>query len=270
MSTTTKAKWSWSDAPFSTKPDPRRFFPAISQEESLSRIHFLVDNLRRLGILSGPSGCGKSLLLDVVAKQFGFQNRQVVLTSVMGVDVDEFLWKIAAGMGTNPVITASTRQLWRDIEDVITANRYQCLSTVLLFDDVEEAETDVLGAITRLVQSDNSDASKLSVVLACNSNRTHLLGSRIPELCDLRIELDPWSEDEVSDFVRKSLTSAACSSELFTEGALKQLCEATEGVPRRIQQLAQLSLVAAAAQDLDEIDEETLAAVRRELSTTDW
>ena len=270
MSTAAKAKWSWNDAPFSTKPDPRRFYPAVSQEESLSRLHFLVDNHRRLGILTGPSGCGKSLLLEVVAKQFRFQNRQVVLESVMGVDVDEFLWKVAAGLGTNPAITTSTRQLWRDIDDVIAANRYQCLSTVLLFDDVEEAEADVLSSITRLVQGDKSDDSRLTVVLACNSNRTHLLGSRIPELCDLRVELEPWSDEEVSEFVRNSLTSAACSSDLFTPEALELLSEATEGVPRRVQQLAQLSLVAAAAQDLDEIDEETLAAVRRELSTTDW
>ena len=40
----------------------------------------------------------------------------------------------------------------------------------------------------------------------------------------------------------------------------------TGGVPRRVTQLAQLSLVAAMAQDLAEIDEQTLEAVHLELS----
>lgn len=270
MSTATKTNWSWNDAPFSTKLDVRRFYPGVSQEESLSRLHFLVDNQRRLGILTGPSGCGKSLALEVAAKQFRKQNRQVVLTSVIGVDVDEFLWKLAAGLGTNPCINASARELWRDIDDVIAANRYQCVATVILFDDLEEAETDVLAAITRLTQSDRTDDSKLTIILACNSNKTHLLGPRLPELCDLVVEIEPWSTEEVKSFVTTSLTAAACSPDLFTDGAIDFLARTTAGVPRRVQQLAQLALVAAAAQDLEQIDEDTLNAVHQELSTTAW
>lgn len=270
MATATKSTWTWNDAPFSTKLDARRFYPGVSQEESLSRLHFLVDNHRRLGILTGASGCGKSMVLEVAAKQFRQRNNQVVLDSVVGVDPDEFLWKLAAGLGTNPSIRATNRELWRDIDDLISANRYQQLATVLLFDDVEEAETDVLQSITRIAQSDKSDDSRLTVVVAADSRKTHLLGQRLAELCDLRVEIEPWGEDEVTDFVRTALTSAACSPDLFTEGSLRLLTESTNGVPRQVQQLAQLSLVAAAAQDLEEIDEETLDAVQRELSTTNW
>lgn len=270
MTTATKSAWSWNDAPFSTKLDPRRFYPGISQEESLSRLHFLVDNHRRLGVLTGPSGCGKSMLLEVAAKQFRQQNRQVVMQSAMGVEADEFLWKLAAGMGSNPAISARPRHLWRDIDDQIAANRYQRIATVLLFDDVEEAETEVLSSIVRLVQSDCSDDSRLTIITGCDSSRIHLLGSRLQELCDLRVELEAWNKEEVENFVRMSLTAAACSPDLFTEGSIRRLSELTEGIPRRIQQLAQLSLVAAAAQDLHEIDENTLDAVQRELSATSW
>lgn len=270
MTTATKPTWSWNDAPFSTKLDARRFFPGVSQEESLSRLHFLVDNHRRLGVVSGPSGCGKSMILEVAARQFRQQNRQVVLTSLVGVDTDEFLWKLAAGLGTNPDIDAPPRRLWRDIDDLISANRYQRIATVLLFDDVEEAETDVLAAVTRIAQSDKSDESQLTLVIACDSSRTHLLGNRLPELCELRVELEPWDEEEVTDFVRTALTTAGCSSNLFTEASVQRLAELTGGVARRVQQLAQLALVAAAAQDLQEVDEDTLDAVHRELSTTGW
>jgi type II secretory pathway predicted ATPase ExeA len=90
------------------------------------------------------------------------------------------------------------------------------------------------------------------------------------ELCDLRLELEPWSNEEVESFVRNSLTTAACSPDLFTEACIRRLAELTDGIPRRVQQLAQLSLVAAAAQDLDEIDEDTLDTVQQELSATTW
>lgn len=270
MSTATKSTWSWNDAPFSTKLDARRFFPGISQEESLSRLHFLVDNHRRLGILTGPNGCGKSMVLEVAAKQFQQQNRQVVLNSVVGMDSDEFLWRLAASLGTNPSIEASPRQLWRDIDDLISANRYQRIATVMLFDDVEEAEADVLSSIVRIAQCDKSDESRLTMVVASDSSRTHLLGKRLIELCDLRVELEPWGEEEVDEFVRTALTSAGCSPDLFNAASIERLAELAQGVPRKVQQLAQLALVAAAAQDLEVIDEDTLDAVQGELSTTDW
>lgn len=270
MATATQSTWSWNDAPFSTKLDPRRFYPGVSQEESLSRLHFLVDNHRRLGILTGPSGCGKSLLLEVAAKQFRQQNRQVFLSSVVGVDADEFLWKLAAGLGANPQVDMKPLQLWRDIGDLVAANRYQRIATVLLLDDVEEAESEVLSAIARLLQSDNGDDSRLTLIVASETSRAHLLSRRLQEQCDLRVELEPWSEPEVASFVRRSLASAACAPDLFGDAALQRLFELTEGIPRRVQQLAQLSLVAAAAQDLPEIDEDTLNAVQRELVAADW
>lgn len=270
MPTATKSDSRWSDAPFSTKLDTRRFYPGVSQEESLSRMHFLVENRRRLGVFTGPVGCGKSLLLEVAARQFRQQNHEVGSFSLTGVDYDEFLWKLAAELGGNPEIDASARQLWRDINDRISANRYQRISTILMFDDVEDAETEVISAIVRLAQSDLSGDSRLTIVVASESSRSHLLGPRLMELCDLRIELESWSAEEVASFVATSLAATGCSPDLFTEASLERLTRLSAGVPRRVQQLAQLALVAGEAQDLDQIDESTLEAVHEELSATSW
>lgn len=268
MATATNVKWSWNDAPFSTKLDLRRFFHGVSQEESLSRIQFLVDNRRRVGVLTGAQGSGKTMLLEVAAQQFRQQNRMVLLSSVVGVDTDEFVWKLAAGLGANPSITAPVRRLWRDIEDQICSNRYLRISTVILLDDVEEAETEVLASISRLLQLDASDESQLTLIASCEEKRTHLLGQRLHDACDLRIELEPWTAEEVENFVHYALTASACGPDLFTSPAITRLFELSAGIPRRVQQVAQLALVAAAAQDLAEIDEDTVNAVSQELSAS--
>lgn len=266
MPTATPSRWTWNEAPFSTKLDIRRFFLGTTQEEALSRMHFLVDNRRRLGVLTGPAGCGKSMVLEVCAKQLRQQNRRVTKQSLIGLDGAEFLWRLAAGFGANPHVSATPLQLWRSIDDQITANRYQRVSSVLIFDDVEEAETEVLTALARLAQTDQSDDSRLTIILACDPSRTQLLGPRLQELCDLLVELEPWTESETAEFLQESLQAVACSRDLFADDAVKRLYELTEGVPRRVQQIAQLSLVAAVAQDLETVDSDTVSAVFDELS----
>ena len=272
MPSTTDSTWGWNDAPFSAKFDPKRFYTGVSQEEAISRMQFLVDNRRLLGILEGPSGCGKSLVLDVCARQFRQQGRQVVSCNLMGVDAGEFLWQLAAGLGSHPKLDATALELWRDIEDRIKANRYQRIDTVVFGDNCEEADSEVLMLLARLTQLDMSDDSRLTIVLAIEEGRCHRLGRRLQELCDLRIEMEPWTEDEIADFVKAALATAACNLDVFTPEALQRLCDLSDGVPRRVQQLAQLAIFAAAAQDLEEIDEDTLDAVQRELSArpTAW
>ena len=265
MSTTLQNNWTWNEAPFSTKPDPKRFFPGVSQEEALSRIHFLVDNQRRLGVLSGPPGCGKSMVFEVCARQLRQQNRQVCVQSLVGLQGDEFLWRLGVGLGTNPSIDAGVRQLWRQIDDQIRASRYQRVSNVLLLDDVEDAETEVLTMLIRLAQSDLSEDSQLTMVLACNQRRAHLLGDRLLELSDLRVDIEPWSFDETRSFLRTALSASACDSNILPEDTVQRLHELTEGVPRAVQQLAQLALVAAAAEDLEFIDSSLLDSVHTEL-----
>ncbi len=254
--------WSGSDAPFSTNLDPRRFFPGASHEEALSRLHFLVDNHRRLGLLVGPHGCGKSMVLEVLHRQLRQQGRQVISANAIGVDSCEFQWKVAAGLGANPRTDAWPRELWREIDDRIISNRYQRADTILLVDDAEEAETEVLTSLARLAQIDLSDESRFTIVLAADNARSHLIGRRLQELCELRVELEPWDSEETLRFLRTALNKADIDSSLFTAGAAERLFDLTGGVPRRVTQLAQLSLVASMAQDLSEIDYDTLVAVQ--------
>ena len=139
---------------------------------------------------------------------------------------------------------------------------------MIFCDNVEEAEADVLTLLARLAQFDLTEDARLSLVLASEDMRTHLLGKRLLELCDLRIELEPWSADEVIAFVQGTLEAAACGSGLFTAAAMRQLTELSGGIPRRVQHLAQMALIASSAKDLEEIDEDILHAVHEELTSS--
>ena len=85
-------------------------------------------------------------------------------------------------------------------------------------------------------------------------------------LADLRIDIEPWGRDETEKYLRASLAQAGCRTAVFAEPALARLQELSHGIPRRINQLADLALLAGAGQDLPQIGPEVVESAYRELS----
>ena len=194
--------WGLRESPFRPALDWRRFFPSPSHEEALARLDFLFDQGRRLGWLFGPTGCGKSLVLEVFARKIRRGGAQVANLSLVGADLHEFLWLLAAELGTNPDRSEDPFRLWRGILDRLTENRYQQLDTVLLLDDTQQAQANVLEHVTRLAQLEVKGSGGLTIVLA--ADRAHRLPGRLLELAELRIDLEPWEPADTIEYVTKS------------------------------------------------------------------
>jgi type II secretory pathway predicted ATPase ExeA len=86
------------------------------------------------------------------------------------------------------------------------------------------------------------------------------------EQAALRIDLFPWDEVETRDYLAKSLTAVGRETSVFETSAARRLFELSGGAPRKVNQLAQLALLAGAGQALSQIDMETIDAVQEELS----
>jgi general secretion pathway protein A len=108
----------------------------------------------------------------------------------------------------------------------------------------------------------------LTVILALEASRISRLGGDLLQLSQLRIRLEPWNVPEIREYLSSSLARVGCDRQLFEDSAVIRLQELTDGIPRWVTQLAELSLVAAAAQQRDSIDSEIIEAVYQELSAT--
>ena len=272
-----RSHWGLREAPFRTDLDPRFFYQSPNHEEALARLHFLVDERRRVGLCFGPSGGGKSMLLEVFARELRRQGRQVANISLLGAELHEFVWLLAAELGGNPGRDDSTFSLWRNVTDRITENRYQQFDTVILLDDADEAEPPVLDAIVRLAECDRSPAARLTLVVTSTNGNVRRLGSRLLDLAELRIDLNPWEQADTLGYIVTALRQAGRRSSattrsdrsndepVFTDEAIVRLHRLCDGIPRRIIQLANLSLLAGAGGHVDQIDGDTVESAFQEL-----
>jgi general secretion pathway protein A len=259
--------WGLRESPFRGLLDPNYFYQSPTHDEALARLHFLVEQGRRLGLLCGPPGSGKSLLLKVFAEQLARTARPVARLSLLGVAPAEMLWLLAAEWGLGPDPAGSMAAVWRALADRLAEYRYQQLEAVVLLDDADQADREVLQQVARLARFDSSPEMRLTIVLAGRNEGMSKLGGALLDLAELRIAVEPWQQSETEDFVNAMLTQAGGKSPVFAGPAVARLHELSHGIPRRAAQLADLALLAGAGQQLPQIDAELVEAVYQELAT---
>lgn len=257
--------WGLQESPFRGSLDPRYYFNSPSHDEALARLQFMVENQRRLGLMLGASGSGKSLLLELFGRQQRSAGNQAIVLPLLGMDGHEFLWQLARQLGDDLPPDAPVGRVWCSLTDRLSVNRYQHIDTILLLDDADEASSDLLTSITRLVQWRPAPESRMTIVLAAKENRAERLGRRLLERCELRIDLTPWRHEDTAEYLQSALDKAGRSSPTFDAQAIARLHELTDGVPRRVRQVAELALLAGAGQQLEHIDEQTVDTVNQEL-----
>jgi general secretion pathway protein A len=227
--------------------------------EALARLEFLRESRSPIGLLIGPAGSGKTTVLGEFAHQ---ARRSRALAAAVPCSGDEgfALARIATGLYAEAV--GDSTQLWRQIVDRLEELKLEGMSAVLLLDDLDRAAA-VVGYVEQLLAIPDAP---LTVVVSARPETMGRIGSRLLDQAALRIDLAPWSEGETCAYLDTSVAKAGRQQPAFDNAAVRRLFELSGGAPRRVNQLAQLALVAGAAQKLAQVDAATVEAVEEELS----
>jgi len=238
-----QSHWGLEKTPFPSGLEPALFYEGAGQRESLARLRFLVDQGRRLGLVLGEPGLGKSLLIEVFARECRQQSRAIAQLNLMGLSSREFFCQLCVELQAPARVEDDLVRLFRLLTDRIYENQLQGVPTVLLLDNVDQAGPDLLTHLLRLVHH-NTDDGWLTLVLTANRDRTSRLGSELLDLVDLRIDLQPWDELDTTGYLQLALVEAGSERPLFADQALSEMHRLAEGVPRRINRLADYALLA--------------------------
>lgn len=252
------AHWQLERAPFTAGVDLAAFYEGAPQTEALARLRFLVRQRRQFGVLLGERGGGKSLTAAVFHEECRAAGRTTLQLNLAGLSPSELLWHAAAQLAIGPRPGESTAVAFRRLTDWALARPADAPPVVLLADDADQAGPDTLGQLARLSRA--AGRPWLTTVLAATPARAGRLGEALLDAVDLRIDLDPWDDDDAAGYVQFALLEAGCDRPLFDEEALSVLHALSGGNPRRINRLADYALLGAAADGLEHVDAGTVEA----------
>lgn len=243
---------------FPTYPQVSRYFPATSIEDARQRLVRAIERGDGPGLVIGGPGTGKSLLLQVLAAQF-HEKFDVVLPACARLCTRRALLQAILFELGLPYRVRDEGDLRLSLLDHLLS-REECPTGLLLL--VDEAQTlstallDELRVLTNLVRG---GLPRVRLVLAGSSALEESFAHPdLESFCQrlaARCYLAPFGREETIQFVRAQVAaSGAGPNDLFADEAWDAVFEATDGVPRLINQLCDRSLVKAGEANLSQID----------------
>jgi type II secretory pathway predicted ATPase ExeA len=248
--------------PFGETVNPSAYLALPSRDAVLRRLRYGLERGQGPALLFGPPGTGKTLLARALARDLGCPAAHLTFPAMPAPELLAFL---AAELGAATGGTSTMSELLRALRAWLAAAAARGERPLLvvdeahLIDDLATFET-----LRLLLNFATTGPPDLSLLLAGCPEVLLRLPAGFADRLSARCLLGPLSESESASYVVGRLAACGATSSLFGPEALAALHRAADGIPRRLNRLADLALLIAYAEGLPSPEPRTIAIAARE------
>ena len=258
-----------SGKPFQLTPDPRFFFNSRGHKRALAYLRYGIKQGEGFIIVTGDVGTGKSMLVSALFEGLARENivgAQIVTTQMQA---DELLRMVAASYGL-PFNRVGKASLLRNLEGYFRACVQEGKRVLLVVDEAQGLPRKAIEELRMLSNfSMNGRSLVQSFLLGQREFRTTMRSEGFEQLRQRVIaayHLKPLDEEETRGYVEHRLNMVGWANDpKFHPETFTGIHQFTDGVPRRINTLADRLLLFAYLEELHEIGPDSLAEVARDI-----
>jgi type II secretory pathway predicted ATPase ExeA len=235
--------------PFGEPTAPSDHVSLPSREATLRRLRYGLEHGQGPALLFGPPGTGKTLLARALASDLGGRSAHLTFPSMPAADLVDYLAEeLGAAAPARSGLGASVRRLKGEL--AASAGRDErpllIVDEAHLIDDPATFET-----LRLLLNFATTGPSDLSLLLVGGPEMLLRLPPALTDRLTARCLLGPLSLAESTLYIEGRLEVAGATEPLFDPPALAELHRFADGLPRRLNRLADLALLIAFAEGID-------------------
>ncbi len=235
--------------PFAAAPQAARYVPTTALEDARQSLSRCLQRGSGAGLVIGPAGTGKSLLLEVLAAGLRADYRVALIEGGRLSTRRALLQSVLFELG-QPFRELDEGELRLALIDYLTSHPGCPNGMALLVDEAHVLPLRLLEEIRLISNLARGGEPRVRVALAGTaaleerfaSGRLELFSQRLAARC----YLTPLNRQETEHYVRRRIELAGGSSEhIFAPGAVQSVYQASDGVPRLVNQVCDHALLLA-------------------------
>lgn len=264
--------WNLDSPPFDDDIDPAFFFRSRTHHAALLKLRYLLDSNKGAGLLCGETGTGKTSVIRLLLKDLDARFAPVVHVHYPFLNATELVAYLAAELGGDEQALQSDGRLdftLRQFESRLAFHSEAERHPLIIIDEAHLIEDQRVLQAIQLLLNYRHDAP-FTVLLAGQPS----LLSRINRLTELeerigvRSLIQPLSREETAEYIGHRLAVAGLAQSVFEPAAVDEIHDLSGGVPRRINRIADLTLLVGYADGLTTLTDSQVDSVADEIGLT--
>lgn len=260
--------------PFQLSPDANFFFPSKEHKRALSFLEYGLEQADGFIVITGDVGTGKTTIVQALLSAIDPKDAMVANIVTTQLQEDDLMHLVAANFGLR-VNANSKALLLRDLERLFIQQAQENRRVLLIVDEAQNLPPRSVEELRMLSNFQYKGRPLVQIFLLGQEEfRNTLLSEGFEQLRQRVIatyHLNPLDDEETRTYIEHRLSCAGYRGRpAFTDGAFTGIYRASEGVPRRINNLCDRILLYAFLEEVELINTDVVETVSRELGGEFW
>lgn len=245
--------------PFTIAPDPRFLYMSERHRDALAHLLYGISSGGGFVMLSGEVGTGKTTVCRCLLEQLSDNVRLAYILNPK-LNSIELMATMCDELGIEYEPGEKSLKAFTDLlRDRLLENHEQGLNTVLMIDEAQNLSVEVMEQIRLLTNLETNERKLLQIILIGQPELQELLAKKelrqLAQRITARYHLKPLSLKETASYIQHRLRVAGIERPLIKSNAIKQIYQASGGIPRLINIVTDRALLGAFVERRNTINE---------------